>query len=216
MRTVVIAGGPDISVDFLSNEITAGDFILCADSGVDYAVASGIVPHKVMGDLDSISEEGKNFIDSRRIPLEIFPVEKDMTDTELALRSVSKEDDILLVCSLTGRIDHVISNVNLAGKLHAEGYNLTVTDGVSHIIPLCGNESVNIGVMDSENMTVSLIPYDEEVTGVTTKGLYYELNDAPLKWGSSFSVSNKVVSGGTSFEISVKSGKLGVFVTTTT
>lgn len=215
MRTVVIAGGPDISVDFLSNEITAGDFILCADSGVDYAIAAGIIPHKVVGDLDSISEEGRNFLDSRRIPLEIFPVEKDMTDTELALRSISKEDDILLVCSLMGRIDHVLANVNLAVKLHAEGFNLTVTDGVSHIIPMYGAETVTIGVMNPDNMTVSLIPFDEVVTGVSTKGLYYELADATLNWGSTLSISNKPVANGTSFEISAKAGKIGVFVTPT-
>ncbi len=215
MRTVVIAGGPDISVEFLRNEIVAGDYVICADSGVDYAMAAEIIPSRIVGDLDSISDEGKRFIDSRRIPLEVFPVEKDMTDAELALRSIPVEDEILLVCSLTGRIDHVTANINLAMNLHSEGYNLTVTDGVSHIIPMCGEEEIEINGINSNQITVSLIPYDVKVSGVTTEGLYYSLNDADILWGNTFPVSNKLIEGGTSFKISVKVGKLGVFVVPT-
>ncbi len=215
MRTVVISGGPNISVEYLKNEIVAGDYIICADSGVDYAIAAGIMPSRVVGDLDSISTEGKNFIDSRRIPLEIFPVEKDMTDTELALSMVNKDDEILLICSLEGRIDHITANINLAVNLHSQGYNLTVTDGVSHIIPMCGEESFGINGLPADLMSVSLLPYSEEVTGVTTTGLYYELNDSTLTWGNSLPVSNKLKENETSFNISIKSGKLGVFVVPT-
>lgn len=215
MRTVVIAGGPDISIEFLSNSVTAKDYVICADSGVDYAIESGIIPSRVVGDLDSISDDGRQFIEHRRIPVEVFPIEKDMTDAELALRSVPVSDEILFVCSLTGRIDHVTANLNLAVKLHSEGYAITVTDGYSYCLPMVDSETIELSELSNSNMSVSLIPYDLEVKGVTTSGLYYELNDATLLWGTTLPISNKLKPNETKIKISIKSGKLGVFITPT-
>ena len=186
--------------------------VICADSGVDAALKAGCRIDKVYGDLDSISEDGLSYIKKNNIPLEVFPCEKDMTDTELVLSEVTNSN-VVLFCALKGRIDHVMANVLMCARLKLSGLNVLVTDGESQIRFLSGGEKF-VYKSSSVREMVSLLPADisNPVTGVTTKGLYYELNDATLNYGSSLGVSNYIKDPGTFCEISIKSGIIGVYV----
>ncbi|MCR5805016.1 MAG: thiamine diphosphokinase [Clostridia bacterium] len=211
-RTVVITGGPIF--DEAASLILPGDRVVCADSGVDYAIANSIRPDEVYGDLDSISAEGKNFIEVSGISLKTFPVEKDMTDTELAIRSCDPSSEILLICSLQGRPDHVLTNILLVSRLRREGRSIICSDGHTDIIPLYGKDEIHIDeVLDPSCKAISLIPVSDEVTGVTANGLYYPLNDATIVRGSSFTNSNELSRGSSSFSVSVNSGELLVVIT---
>lgn len=186
--------------------------VICADSGVDAAIRAGSRIDKVYGDLDSVSKEGLEFIKKNNIPLEVFPCEKDMTDTELVLSEV-EEANIVLFCALKGRIDHVIANILMCARYKLEGKNILVTDGEAKLIFMAGEEKILIEASSSREM-VSLLPADitTPVTGVTTRGLYYELDNATLSYGSSLGVSNYIKPSGTFCEISIKSGIMGVYV----
>ena len=186
--------------------------VICADSGVDAALKAGCRIDKVYGDLDSISEDGLSFIKANNIPLEVFPCEKDMTDTELVLSRVTTPN-VVLFCALKGRIDHVMANVHMCARMKLSGLNVLVTDGEAQIYFLRGGEKL-VFEASCEHEMVSLLPADlsTPVTGVTTKGLYYELTDATLKFGSSLGVSNYIKAPGTFCEISIKSGIMGVYV----
>ena len=156
------------------------------------------------------------FISANNIPVEKYPVEKDWTDTEIALKKASKDDEIILVCPLSGRIDHVMANLGLAMKLRTDGYKITVSDGISVCFPLSGEDSAECSLrVFKDDAAVSLIPFSFEtpVTGVTTKGLYYPLTDASLIAGSSYSFSNHPEKGAYSIKVSIKSGKLLLVVT---
>ena len=61
MRIAVITGGP--IPDDASVIVSCCDKVICADSGVDFCLKHGIVPDTVYGDLDSISEEGIDFVE---------------------------------------------------------------------------------------------------------------------------------------------------------
>jgi len=216
MIVAVIAGGPDVDPQIAYEVAQGADKIICADSGADIALRAGLKIDKVMGDLDSISPEAKAYIEEHKIPVEVFPVQKDMTDTELALRELSTEDEIRLICSLAGRPDHMIANILLLTKLKSEGYDITLTDGTSDVIPMAGPDSISIEGLSTEvPLNISLIPlnFDEKVSGVTTKGLFYELSDATLEAGSTYSVSNSLKEGEDSFEITIKAGKMAVIIT---
>ena len=79
---LVINGGPRPSsnvVDFLPN----ADLIFAVDSGLDNALALGITPDIVIGDLDSISKQGLDFVDENSIQLITYPQDKDSSDLEL-------------------------------------------------------------------------------------------------------------------------------------
>ena len=212
MCIAVITGGPIYPE--ASSILLDAEAVYCADSGLDYCIANGIKPDRFYGDMDSISEEGKHYLQIAGIPVNIYECEKDKTDTELVLDNCPKDSKIILVCSLTGRIDHVVANLGLLIKFKELGYDITATDGVSDVIPLVGPSDISIEGGWDEDLAVSLIPFaNDKVTGVTTSNLYYELNDATLEATSSFSISNKPKAGVKSIGVSIRAGRMLITLT---
>ncbi len=54
--------------------------------------------------------------------------------------------------------------------------------------------------------TVSLLPFSEKVSGITTHGMQYPLNEESLEWGTTRGISNVCISDSASVE--VKSGRV--------
>lgn len=219
MLYVIVAGGPiadqaSALIKSLS-ENSEDSVIIACDSGADYLAKFNIIPDMVVGDMDSITNEGLEFLKKNNIFVEKYPIEKDWTDSEIALGKTDK-DDVILVCPVSGRIDHVIANLQLVLKLKADGKDIAVTDGITCCYPLVGKDKVEVDITPyAGNAAISLIPwnFNEPVTGVTTKGLYYALKDADLNAGSTFSFSNKPRKNAEKVSVSIKSGMLLVVVT---
>ena len=57
------------------------DVVLAADGGYRHCQTAGITPDLLLGDFDSLESERPN-----DLPTHTFPVEKDDTDTMLAIR----------------------------------------------------------------------------------------------------------------------------------
>src|SRR4051795_5343889 len=111
---VVIGGGP------LSPRVTEVDtdaIVIAADSGLDHAVAAGLRPSVLVGDLDSISAHGKMWAYAHELEIDEYPFDKDSTDTELALLRASRTDaDSLLVFGAAGeRFDHALGTIAALG-----------------------------------------------------------------------------------------------------
>ena len=212
MRAVIFAGGPGIDPGRVASIAESCDLVIAADCGANVAASCGIIPDRIVGDLDSIAPETREFMEGKNVPFEGYPSEKDMTDTEIALRDIPSDAQTTIVCSFSGRPDHSLSIMMLAVKAHAEGRDITLTDGVNDFIPMSGPDEICIsGLQNPDSLAISLIPFTE-VKGVTTEGLYYKLEDSDLIPGSSLTVSNKVGKDTDSFRISVKHGKLGVMI----
>ncbi len=215
MRVCIIAGGPHI-YDAAALVASSCDRLICADSGADFALSHGLLPDLVVGDMDSISQESLEQIKASEIPLRLFPVKKDKTDTELAFDMVDEDDEILLVCTIEGRIDHVMANMQISMKQHMAGRKISMTDGVTDIIPLSGPETVCLdGLNRPDDLSVSLILADmnSKATGVSTRNLSYALEDATIEGGSSLTVSNCPIPAASSIGLSVKQGELFLIVT---
>ena len=192
MCIVVIAGGPNKDLSTILPKISSAERIICADSGADSLHSAGILPDMVWGDMDSISRDTLSWLKENNVANRVFPVEKDMTDSELCLRSLEKSTPVLFVTSLVGRTDHVVTNLLLVMRLQTEGYDITVTDGHSWVFPLCGNRSFEIPseLVSAENVC-SLIPLGEGAFGVSAFGMKYPLAENNIICGSSFTVSNE-------------------------
>ncbi|MBO4495329.1 MAG: thiamine diphosphokinase [Clostridiales bacterium] len=192
MCIVVIAGGPNKNLVPILPKLQKAERIICADSGADALKTVGIIPDVVWGDMDSISEETLSWLKEHHVENRVFPVEKDMTDSELCLRSLEKGQKVLFVTSLVGRTDHVMSNLLLVMRLTEEGYDIEVTDGTTRVYPLFGKQRFVIPaeIVDASN-TVSLIPLDQGARNVSAFGMKYPLSGHDLVWGSSFTVSNE-------------------------
>ncbi len=219
MRYIIVTGGPlpEESAKLIK-ELSSSDedtVLIACDGGCDILARNNIVPDLVVGDMDSISEQGLDFINSHNVFIEKYPVEKDWTDSEIALGK-TEDEEVILVTPDSGRLDHVIANLQLALKFKSEGKKITITDGITYCYPLSGEDSVEIDISGMQKpLSVSLVPWDfsRPVTGVTAKGLYYPLENAELNAGSTFSFSNHPTDENGRIAIEIKDGLLLVIVT---
>lgn len=216
MRYIIVTGGPlprEASVVIKSYDDAC---IIGCDSGCDYLAKINIIPDIALGDMDSITDQGLEFIKSNNVFTEVYPIEKDWTDTEIAIGKAEKNDEVVLVCPLSSRIDHAIANLGIALNLRSQGRKITVTDGITSCYPLYGEDEVSFDVSKYEgDAAVSLIPwnFNDTVKGVSSKGLYYPLKDMDLTAGSSFSFSNHPKKNTKKVTVNIKSGMLLVVVT---
>lgn len=186
METVLIFAGGDSPADSLAEELPEADFVIAADSGYDLAVETGRVVDVLVGDLDSIATE----VIPRHVIVERHPADKDSTDLELALARVMDDipQRVVVVGGAGGRVDHEIA---VAALLCSESWVRIeeidwVTDrGWSHVVR--GRRVLHGDV----GRTISLIPMGGPVTGVYTKGLRWDLDNAAMAAGTTWGVSNE-------------------------
>jgi len=219
MRYVVISGGPNLFDEEILMELLPDDFIICADGGANHARRMGLIPDKIIGDMDSIDDETLIWAKDNLVLMEIFPPEKDFTDSELCLMDIPSGVPVLIILPLSGRFDHVLSNLMLAGKLAGEGRSLTLTDGQTWVYPVKGPASFSIDLHqwksqeEKRELSVSLLPLFGPAQNVTTQGLYYPLKNQTLIPGSSFSVSNRIAASEVEPGLSFSSGIVAVIIT---
>ena len=211
MRYYVVTGGP---LTDKASEVIGEGKVIAADRGIDFCLKHGIKPYLALGDMDSVSKEGLEAIKKTGIEIKTYPVEKDFTDTEIALSFVPENEGITVVCPLNGRLDHVIANLQIASSLHTEGRDIRLDDGLTEVYFLSGSETVTIGTGRWGNdSAVSVVPLTHEVKGVTLKGLYYPLEDGCIETGRSLSFSNRPAEGVREFSVTIKEGRAAVIVT---
>lgn len=192
MRAVVICGG-NVG-EYIKAYVKPDDFVICADSGYDRAKMNKIKPNIVIGDMDSAENElaGENTV--------IYPVRKDFTDGELAVRYVLDNGfcEVLLFGMIGTRMDHTLANISLLKQL--KGIDAVIIDANNEIRFTDGK----IELSGKKGDIVSIIPFDGDVFGVTTEGLDYPLSDGTVRSGTTLGVSNVMVED--KCRITVKSG----------
>jgi len=178
MRAVIVCGG-NVGA-YISEYLKEDDYIICADSGYDHARMLGISPDIVIGDMDSVKTQ---YNEEKTL---IYPTRKDFTDSELALDyAIGKGYKNIIMFGMIGtRMDHTYANLSLL--LKCRGIDAVIIDNNNHIRMVFDKIIINGKCGD----TVSILPFSGDVTGVTTTGLEYSLNDSTLKIGTSLGVSN--------------------------
>ena len=76
MDTCIIFGAAEF--DGLLRPLCPGDFLIAADGGLRHTQALGLRPNEILGDFDSLG-----YVPEAGV---VFPVEKDDTDTMLAVK----------------------------------------------------------------------------------------------------------------------------------
>ncbi len=182
---IISAGSFERSGFYRSLVIKEDDMVICADGGYDYAVAMGITPTVVLGDLDSIRKPIKD----SRIPVIKFPTDKDKTDSHLAVDYAleNKCDEIILLAATGGRIDHSLANIMLLGYIRDHGAEGLILTEKSRIALITGQTTIKRGMGDN----ISFVPITPFVEGVTTEGLLYNLNNKTVKQGDTLTISNE-------------------------
>jgi thiamine pyrophosphokinase len=189
MHIVIFAGGglqPGKAVD---DALAGAGMVIAADGGAELALRYGCVPAFIVGDFDSLDAQvgeqlrqgGSQFVPAR--------VEKDETDTELAIQLAEKQGatEVTLFGALGGRrFDHTLANVLLLAGY--ESLPVRIVDGGSVGWLLKGP---GIAIIDGKaGDLLSLLPLTGNAEGVSTRGLYYPLRGETLYFGKPRGVSN--------------------------
>ncbi len=204
MRAVVFVNGKIGSLAPIREAICPDDTIVSVDGGIRHLRELGMTPHIIIGDMDSIDRDLLQQIRKKGVEILYFPPAKDETDLELALNMLEERGytDCLLVAALGGRIDQTLANIWLLAERHHSDFKITADDGCEKVEVIFNN----IKLTGSRGDTVSLIPFAGPVTGITTEGLQYPLENETLFPEKTRGLSN--VMQGEQARIHIKSGKL--------
>ena len=173
----LIGGGSVNSADVI-HALTFAPVLVAADGGAERALAAGVVPDLVIGDLDSLSGNARAQIPTDRI----HPVaDQDSTDFDKALRNISAPF-VIGVGFTGGRIDHELAV-----------FSVLVQRAAMPVI-LLGAEDVILRAPDAITLTLpvgtrfSVFPMSEVAARST--GLNWPLDGLTLSPGGIVGTSN--------------------------
>jgi len=116
-QVVVVIGGADLAA-LAVERVGDGATVIAADSGLDHAVAAGLRPALLVGDLDSISASGRMWAYAHETEVQEHPVDKDASDTELAIAAALRVPGVQQLLVLAGdgdRLDHMLGTILALG-----------------------------------------------------------------------------------------------------
>ena len=210
MRVVIFAGGAYRPGTASQKALAQFDMLIAADSGASTALRLGYIPAYIVGDFDSLDAQLVEQLRARGSHIIAAKVEKDETDTELAVQLAIEQGatQITLLGALGGeRFDHALANVLLLAGF--DSVPISIIDGSSTGWLLRGpGHSVIEGRAGD---LLSLLPLTGDATGIRTQGLYYPLRGETLRFGKPRGVSNALT--GEQAEVWLESGLLLVIHT---
>ncbi len=196
-KALIIAAGTVESVD-----CSGANYIIAADGGYDAAERLGIGCDLFVGDMDSVKKE----VGCEAV---LLNAEKDFTDTECAIEeAVSRGYERIDIYGATGtRLDHTLANIFMMKKYSDSGIDIRIIDSHNKMRAIKG-DNVFYGL---SGKTVSFIPADTCVSGVTLSGFKYPLNDRDIEIGTTLTVSNIALSDPVT--VKIKKGTLIMILT---
>ena len=207
--TLIITGGKIVDPSIVKH-LPAFDTVVAADSGVDSALVLGLMPHVVVGDLDSISPAGLAAVRNNDIEVLQSPTDKDFTDTELALRCAAERGsrNVFLLSPGGGRLDHAHGVTTALFHPDLEHLHIQAAVGEAHVYVLHGGDSVEF--RQPRTPLAALHAMNGVARGVTTRGLRWNLHNEVLEPWVSRGVSNEIVDSVA--HVSVHNGALMVLL----
>lgn len=195
MNTCYIFGAADGLPEKFEREDS--DLVIAADAGIRFLEKLNILPDIAVGDFDSLG-----FIPDCKEVIQ-HPVMKNDTDTMLAVKTGFERGfkRFVIYGGAGGRPDHTYANYQTLcyistcggkGFLCFNGYTATAVRNGS--VSFANSASGNISVFSASG----------KISGVTLKGLLYELQNAVLDFDFPLGVSNEFI--GENAEITVSNG----------
>lgn len=190
-KGLVISSGEINDYTLLKKLIDENDYIVCADGGIDHIMKIEKIPNIVLGDLDSISDSGIQYIKDKNIKIKKFPAIKDNTDSELAIMYLFDlgMEELTLIGGSGTRLDHTLANVFLMKKFNKDNKFLRIVDD-NNIINYVLDE---IKINRLHNRFVSIIPLSPEGIIVSLNGFKYPLKNQYIEFSSTLAISNEII-----------------------
>ena len=205
--TVLVALNGDVDPAFLRRQLKTVDRVVAADGGALAVTAAGGVCDVIVGDGDSLGEDGLARARAVNPDVEVrrFPTAKDATDAELAIQAALEEDPqrIVVVGAFGGsRLDHELANVMLLANERWRDREVVLADGRREVRLVTDQAEIRGCAGD----IVTLLAVGGPVGNIRSRGLSYELGGRSLEVGTSLGVSNELT--GSTATLEVGSGML--------
>lgn len=188
MKCIIMANGEYGELGNYEHIVQEVELIICADGGANHAFEMGLIPAYVIGDMDSINPEVREFFSSKNTRFKKYPRRKDFTDCQLAL-SLADElgaDQIYLLGSLGRRLDHTLSNLYAGIELAEKGKRI-VHYHPDYLVYLISQE---LELRGQKGEIVSVMALSEEARGVFEEGFEYPLDNVVLEKKNPYAISN--------------------------
>jgi thiamine pyrophosphokinase len=178
-------------------------FVISADGGIENTARLGLVPHVVIGDMDSIDRQKYTGRLSRTRFISV-PGNKDESDTRLAVEYALREGmaDITIAGAAGKRIDHTFANIMILAAPGLENASVRIVTEESEIFCMPGPGTIK----GSPGKLVSLFSLTPYTSFIKTSGLMYPLEDEKLYQSPVRGLSNVFTSDEAGLEFS--EGKL--------
>jgi len=210
---IVFTGGegpdPQTLKRFLDDGASGETLVVAADSGLALAESAGIQPDWIVGDMDSLDSKNRlSHYPKERIIC--YPVDKDNTDTEIALALLWDKGckNAWIVGGGGGRLDHIFGIRDLFERERYPRRWITANEDIFCVEGTAAkNHSLRLTLTQAK--LVSVFPLGNGPWKADSKGLKWELSNA--SWGRGlFGLSNVATTD--EIEITVKQGRFMVMV----
>jgi len=209
-RIVIFANGELPDLETARALLQTDDYLIAADGGANHLLKMGILPEVVVGDLDSINEDTLFELTSAEVDIKQYSEDKDETDIELALQFAveMRPTAILIVGALGGRLDQTLANLSILTDPLLPKIDIRLDDGVEEAFFCLTNadKGGQVKVHGRRGDTISLIPWNGPVQGITTEGLQWPLYAETLSASKSRGVSNVML--GETASVKIEKGLL--------
>ena len=201
-RIIIFANGDLPDLEKARALLREHDFIIAADGGTRHALALGLTPNVIVGDLDSLPSNFEPSTFNGEIVL--YPKDKNETDLELAIQHALtlNSQEIIIIAALGGRLDQTLGNIALISDLRPSTLDLRLDDGLEEVF-FCRDTCEINGTLGD---TVSLLPWQGDVTGIVTTGLKWTLQNETLYPHKTRGISNEMLND--TVTVQIKSGLL--------
>ena len=188
---VVVIGGlaPDRR---LSSILVRPTIVVAADAGLHHAIDLGLRVNAVVGDMDSVDHAILTGAELNGVEVVRSPRDKDLTDTELALRHAASRGAtrITVVTGGGGRLDHQLGVIASLAHRDLAACTIDAWWDTAHINVLHGPARIDVAGRAGE--VLGLHAFGGDARGVTTTGLKWNVTDETFAPHSTRGVSNEL------------------------
>ncbi len=209
MRALLVCAAPvPGTVELLADLALRHDMTIAVDGGSSLCLEAGVRPDLVVGDFDSLPVEDLGRLRELGVPIQAFPIDKDVSDLELAIAEARRRGttDITLTAAASGRLDHTLAVLGALSAASDLRPHLVEPDLDVWVLSLEGRRSL---VLTGSGATISLSSFGAPAM-VSARGVVWELSDQELVPTSTLGLSNRLDSNGVA-QISVSGGVVLVF-----
>ena len=186
MNVLIVCGGTPPTKKLIETEINNAKLVIGADSGGHAILGYGFTPDIVLGDLDS-------FHYTRHQGIKVLKDEDQETnDLEKSLVYALKQGatHCVVLGTLGKRIDHTFKNLSVLKQFHHKFESLVYRDDYGDTFLIESPYELTIDL----DTVISFIPLSGKVSGITTTGVQYPLNNESLEIGVRDGTSNSATS----------------------